>query len=116
GVATKCPVQSPGAAAPALAAAPVRQVRTKCVAFRSPHARDENRFLLEERTTEFDDGTSSKDYIWVRGQYVLVVPVSGNRVVFIRQYKKAAEQTLRVLPWGEIERDESPLDAGRREL
>jgi len=37
-------------------------------------------------------------------------------VVFIRQYKKAAEQTLLVLPWGEIERDESPLAAGRREL
>ena len=116
GGATELRVQSPGAAAPAVAPAPVRQVRAKCVAFRSPHAGDENRFLLEERTTEFDDGTSSKDYIWVRGQYVLVVPVSGSRVVFIRQYKKAAEQTLLVLPWGEIERDESPLAAGRREL
>jgi len=109
-------VQSPGAAAPAVAPAPVRHVRAKCVAFRGPHAGDENRFLLEERTTEFDDGTSSRDYIWVRGQYVLVVPVAGSRVVFIRQYKKAAEQTLLVLPWGEIERDESPLAAGRREL
>ncbi|PYM10039.1 MAG: hypothetical protein DME18_16985, partial [Verrucomicrobia bacterium] len=37
-------------------------------------------------------------------------------MVFIRQYKKAAGQTLLVLPWGEIERGESPLDAGRREL
>jgi 8-oxo-dGTP pyrophosphatase MutT (NUDIX family) len=116
GGASELRVQSLGAAAPAVAPAPVRQVRAKSVAFRRPHAGDENRFLLEERTTEFDDGTSSKDYIWVRGQYVLVVPVWGRRVVFIRQYKKAAEQNLLVLPWGEIERDETPLAAGRREL
>jgi 8-oxo-dGTP pyrophosphatase MutT (NUDIX family) len=109
-------VQTPGVAAPEVVPAPVRHVRARCVAFRVPHAGDENRFLLEERITEFDDGTSSRDYVWVRGQYVLVVPVSDSRVVFIRQYKKAAEQNLLVLPWGEIERDESPLDAGRREL
>ena len=114
--ATELRVQTPGAAAPAAVPAPVRHVRARGVAFHGPHAGDENRFRLEERTTEFDDGTSSRDYIWVRGQYVLVVPVSGSRVVFIRQYKKAAGQTLLVLPWGEIERNESPLGAGRREL
>ena len=70
----------------------------------------------DRETVEFDDGTSSTDYVWVRGQYVLMVPISNSRVVFIRQYKKAAEQTLLVLPWGGIERDESPLEAGRREL
>jgi len=109
-------VQSPGAPAPAVAPASVRNIRARGVAFRGPHAGEENRFLLEERTTAFDDGTSSRDYIWVRGQYALVVPVSDSGVVFIRQYKKAAGQTLLVLPWGEIERGESPLDAGRREL
>jgi ADP-ribose pyrophosphatase len=86
------------------------------VAFQDPHAGEENRFLLEERTTKFDDGTWSRDYIWVRGRYVLVVPISDNGVVFIRQYKKAAGRTLLVLPWGEIEHGESPLEAGRREL
>ena len=105
-----CPVAAP--ARPAR----VRRVSARDVTFSGLHAGDEHRFLLEERTTELDDGTSTKDYIWVRGQYVLVVPVSDSGVVFIRQYKKAAEQTLLVLPWGEIERGESPLDAGRREL
>jgi 8-oxo-dGTP pyrophosphatase MutT (NUDIX family) len=113
---TESPVHTPGAALPAVVPPPVRNVRDKGVAFRSPHAGDENQFRLEERTIEFDDGTSIRDFIWVRGQYALVVPVSGNRVVFLRQYKKAAGQTLLVLPWGSIERNESPLDAGRREL
>lgn len=109
-------VQTPGATPPAVIPAPVRHVHAKGVVFRSPHAGDEQRFRLEERTTEFDDGTLSRDYVWVRGQYALVVPVSGSSVVFIRQFKKAAGQTLLVLPWGEIERGESPLSAGRREL
>ncbi len=108
--------RTPGAAAPTEVPEPVRHVSARCVAFRSPHAGDESRFLLEEWTTEFDDGTSSRDYVWVRGQYVLVVPIWNREVVFIRQYKKAAERTLLVLPWGGIEGDESPLDAGRREL
>ena len=114
--ATELLVQTPGAAAPAVVPAPARYISARGVAFRGPHAGDENRFLLEERTTEFDDGTSSRDYIWVRGQYVLLVPIWNRKVVFIRQYKKAAERTLLVLPWGGIEGDESPLDAGRREL
>jgi ADP-ribose pyrophosphatase len=109
-------VQTPGAAPLTIVPAPVRRVRPRCVTFRGPHAGEEKRFLLEEWTTEFDDGTSSRDYIWVRGQYVLVVPVVDNRVVFIRQHKKAAQQTLLVLPWGGIECGENPLDAGRREL
>ena len=108
--------RTPGAAAPTEVPEPVRHVSARCVAFRSPHAGDESRFLLEEWTTEFDDGTSSRDYVWVRGQYVLVVPIWNREVVFIRQYKKAAERTLLVLPWSGIEGDESPLDAGRREL
>ena len=114
--ATELLVQTPGAAAPTEVPEPVRHVSARCVAFRSPHAGDESRFLLEEWTTEFDDGTSSRDYVWVRGQYVLVVPIWNREVVFIRQYKKAAERTLLVLPWGGIERGESPLHAGRREL
>ena len=114
--ATELLVQTPGAAAPTEVPESVRHVSARCVAFRSPHAGDESRFLLEEWTTEFDDGTSSRDYVWVRGQYVLVVPIWNREVVFIRQYKKAAERTLLVLPWGGIERGESPLHAGRREL
>jgi 8-oxo-dGTP pyrophosphatase MutT (NUDIX family) len=112
-----------GAHAPQLDASPpvvvpgtVRHVLARRVAFRGPHAGDEKRFLLEERTTKFVDGTLSRDYVWVRGQYALVVPISDGGVVFIRQYKKAAGRTLLVLPWGGIEHGESPLDAGRREL
>ena len=114
--ATELRVQTSGSAAPAVVPEPARHVRARGVAFRGPHAGDENRFLLEEWTTEFDDGTLSRDYVWVRGQYVLMVSISKSEVIFIRQYKKAAEQSLLVLPWGGIEGDESPLDAGRREL
>src|ERR1051326_999262 len=105
-----------GAPPPLGVPGPVRQITARPVDFQGPHAGEEKRFLLEERTTKFDDGTSSRDYIWIRGHYVLVVPISNNGVVFIRQYKKAAGRTLLVLPWGEIERGESPLEAGRREL
>lgn len=73
-------------------------------------------FHLEEWTTELANGGASKDYVWVRSTYALVVAITGNHVVFVRQYKKAADSTLLVLPWGGIEGRESPLDAGRREL
>jgi ADP-ribose pyrophosphatase len=105
-----------GPVAPDAAPVPIRHVLARRVGFLAPHAGHEKQFLLEERTTEFNDGTLSRDYIWVRGQYVVVVPISNGRMVFIRQYKKAAAKTLLVLPWGEIEGDESPLQAARREL
>lgn len=103
-------------AAPAVIPAPVRQVIARDVAFGGPHAGVEERFRLAEWTTQFADGTSSTDFVWVRGRYALVVAIADAGVVFIRQYKRAAEQTLLVLPWGEIERGESPLAAARREL
>jgi len=103
------------ATAPA-APAHVRHVSARDVSFRGPAAGDTAGFRLQEWTTELEDGIASTDYIWVRGTYALIVAVSDGGVVFIRQYKKAAERTLLVLPWGGIDGHESPLDAGRREL
>src|SRR2546428_8920451 len=51
---TELRVQTPRAAAPAVAPAPVRHVLAKCVALRRPHAGDENPFLLQEPTASFD--------------------------------------------------------------
>ncbi|HYT72857.1 MAG TPA: NUDIX domain-containing protein [Gemmatimonadales bacterium] len=112
---TEFPGQTARVAAASVPAV-VRRVSASHVTFSSPHAGDEERFQLEEWITEFRDGTSSTDYIWVRGRYALVVAIADGGVVFVRQYKKAAERTLLVLPWGGIKPDESPLDAGRREL
>lgn len=120
------PVWDDGAPDPALtweASAPAVPVRVRHAGTREVALPDmggsvyaEDRFRLEAWTTEFGDHQATTDCIWVRGQYALVVAVTERGVVFIRQYKKAAEQTLLVLPWGGIEDDEGPLDAGRREL
>jgi ADP-ribose diphosphatase len=80
------------------------------------YAGDADRFRLEEWTTAIGNGTATRDCVWVRGSYALVVAVANDRVVCIRQYKKAAQHVLLALPWGGIEEGESPLDAGRREL
>ena len=113
--ATELRAQGCDATAPAVPAR-VRRVSVRDVSFHGPHAGEEEQFRLEEWTTEFENGTASTDYIWVRGRYALVVAVSDGGVVFLRQYKKAAQETLLVLPWGGIKCEESPLDAGRREL
>ena len=70
----------------------------------------EDPFRVETWTTEFEDGTASTDFIWVRGHYALVVAVSDGKVVFVRQYKKAAEEAVLGLPWGGVERSETPLE------
>lgn len=98
-----------------LPAAPVvvpSRVSTRVIRY----AGDADRFRLEEWTTSLGNGAATRDCVWVRGSYALVVAVANDRVVCIRQYKKAAQQVLLALPWGGIERGESPIDAGRREL
>lgn len=99
---------------PSPAAPPVLPQRVSSRVIR--YAGDADRFRLEEWTTAWGDGAATRDCVWVRGSYALVVAVANDRVVCIRQYKKAVQQVLLALPWGGIEHGESPLDAGRREL
>ena len=106
------PLLSVSVPSPAAPTVLPRRVNSKVIRY----AGDADRFRLEEWTTAWGDGAATRDCVWVRGDYALVVAVANDRVVCIRQYKKAAQQVLLALPWGGIETGESPLDAGRREL
>src|SRR5262245_37290637 len=55
---------------------------------------EDNPFHLQVWTTAYGNGAMTRDCVWVRGMYAMVVAVVEDRVVCIRQYKKAAEQVL----------------------
>lgn len=74
-----------------------------------------SRFSLEAWQFEVDGEKLPPDTIWIRGEYVIVVALARGDVVFLRQYKRAVMEDLLVLPWGGIEKGETPEEAARRE-
>ncbi|MCD6420619.1 MAG: NUDIX hydrolase [Synergistetes bacterium] len=58
---------------------------------------------------------TSREIIEHRGA-VAVVPVKRDKIVLVRQYRKAVEEELLEIPAGTIEKGESPVECARREL
>jgi len=67
---------------------------------------------------ELPNGSVIEDwYTFSRGNFVLVVAVnSKNEVLIIKQYRAAADDFIYELPAGWIDENETPLEAGIREL
>lgn len=49
-------------------------------------------------------------------QGVCVIPVVGDEIIFVKQYRSGAEKVLLELPAGLVDKNENPLDAAIREL
>lgn len=47
---------------------------------------------------------------------VCIIPVIGDEIIFVSQYRSGAEKILLELPAGIVDKNESPLDAALREL
>lgn len=68
-------------------------------------------------TSTYDDGTSKKTELVEHGGAVLIIPITGdNKIVFIKQYRKAIDKILIELPAGTLEKNELPKNCADREL
>ena len=74
-------------------------------------------FNIELHDIEFEDGNTSKREIVVhRGGVTILARDDQNRILFIKQYRKALETVMLELPAGKIEEGEDPEETALREL
>ncbi|SMB95256.1 ADP-ribose pyrophosphatase [Desulfonispora thiosulfatigenes DSM 11270] len=50
------------------------------------------------------------------GAVCILTLTNENKVILVKQYRKATEETLWEVPAGKLEKDEDPLDCAKREL
>lgn len=62
-----------------------------------------------------DGGTSFRELVDHK-QGVGILPVRGNRIIFVRQFRKAIEKVILEIPAGLVEAGEDPKEAAVREL
>ena len=75
------------------------------------------RITVRLERVRLDDGTETLRDVVRHPNAVVIVPLDVNgQVVMVRQFRKAADETLLELPAGVMDDDASPLDAARREL
>lgn len=75
--------------------------------------------LIEVRrdTVRLPNGKTTAREIVVHPEVIAVLPVlPDGRLVFVKQYRKAADRILLEIPAGGIDGDETPEDAVRREM
>lgn len=61
-------------------------------------------------------GYQKREIIEHKGDVAIVALTSDNKIVLVKQYRKAVEKELYELPAGKIEIGETPLDCAMREL
>jgi len=72
---------------------------------------------LRVDTVELASGHRTLREIVEHGGAIAVVAIDADeRVILVRQFRKAMEQTLLEIPAGTLKREEDPLDCARREL
>ena len=73
--------------------------------------------VVTERLIREGDGSERNQFIWLRGSFVVVVPVDAEGCIFIKsEFKYARMEDLLTFPSGGIRPEEDPLDAAKREL
>lgn len=62
-------------------------------------------------------GTSTRELIKHPGAVAIMAITADDKMIFVKQYRKAVEQVLLEIPAGKIDlTDENPIETGRREL
>lgn len=72
--------------------------------------------LRRDKVTVTGGGTSYREIVEHNGGAVAAAITSDNKMIMVRQFRKAVEQTVLEVPAGKIEAGEDPLDTMRREL
>ena len=74
-------------------------------------------FNIKEAEIKFDDKILKYEIISGNGQgAVLIVPILGNEIIFIKEYAAAVDDYMITFPKGKIDKDESMYEAANREL
>ena len=71
---------------------------------------------LKRNLVELPNETLAFREIVKHQQGVCIIPVIGDEIIFVKQYRSGAEKVLLELPAGIVDKNESPLDAAIREL
>tara|TARA_B100000579_G_C22543304_1_gene716313 strand:- start:214 stop:726 length:513 start_codon:yes stop_codon:yes gene_type:complete len=74
-------------------------------------------FNIQEAEIKFDDKILKYEIISGNGQgAVLIVPILGDEIIFIKEYAAAVDDYMITFPKGKIDKDESMYEAANREL
>ena len=74
-------------------------------------------FNIKEAEIKFDDKILKYEIISGNGQgAVLIVPILGDEIIFIKEYAAAVDDYMITFPKGKIDKDESMYEAANREL
>jgi ADP-ribose pyrophosphatase len=72
---------------------------------------------LKEVIVKLPDGkTSKRELISHPGAAAIIPILPGNKVIFVKQYRKAIEKILLEIPAGTLEKNEKPINCAKREL
>jgi ADP-ribose pyrophosphatase len=71
---------------------------------------------LDRGTVRLDDGLEAQREVMVHPGGVAVVPVLGDSIVFVRQFRIAIEKDLLEIPAGKLEPGDTPEQRARLEL
>lgn len=63
-----------------------------------------------------NDKTSLREIVEHNGAVAIVAVTDDNKILMVRQYRKAVEKVLIEIPAGKLEKGEAPYDCAKREL
>lgn len=72
-------------------------------------------FTIQVDKVELQDGRTSTREVVNHNGGACIVPVEGNKIYFVRQFRYAFKEVLLEVPAGKLEKGEDPLDAAIRE-
>ena len=74
--------------------------------------------MVRQDTVELPNGKIVEDFlVYEQGDVVMIIPVTENgEFVFVKQYKHAADEIVIEFPAGYINKDETEIEAAKREL
>jgi len=72
---------------------------------------------LKEVIVKLPNGkTSKRELISHPGAAAIIPILPGNKIIFVKQYRKAIEKVLLEIPAGTLEKNENPINCAKREL
>lgn len=63
-----------------------------------------------------DGNITTREIVRHPGAVAIIPILNKNKIIFVRQYRKAVEKELLEIPAGTLEQNESPLNCAKREL